>query len=198
MSLWWWQEEVLARVGEGCAWKNTFNGIPLDASISLQHPTQRVFKVLTHASRNAAHCAACTSRTSSLFWCAFRDLRAVQSLLMSRLPSRRIVKLLSSTSLSVLWVRAVTCVAVVQLGRASPCAVLAACNAVCNPWSPLSVAHGPVRVWAVFPGRPVRLSCTRSIFWSKASCVGLACALTPWHRCLPCCPERGLAQLGGA
>ena len=39
------QEDVLARVAEGCTWKNTFNGIPMDASVSATAPTQRVFKV---------------------------------------------------------------------------------------------------------------------------------------------------------
>jgi hypothetical protein len=39
------QRDVLARVGEDGEWTNSFNGIPLDATMSPSSPTQRVFKV---------------------------------------------------------------------------------------------------------------------------------------------------------
>lgn len=39
------QKEILARIAEGSAWKNTLNSIPIDAAPSSVSPRQRVFKV---------------------------------------------------------------------------------------------------------------------------------------------------------
>jgi hypothetical protein len=45
------QKEILARIAEGSAWRNTFNDIPLDAVPSSRNKNEVIFKV--------RHCGNC-------------------------------------------------------------------------------------------------------------------------------------------